>query len=181
MNFFNFRYVILIALFLFQGGQSVFAHRLHVQVKQVRESLQIEAFYEDDTPAQQGRVKLSDENNKVVAQALTDEKGRCEIALPVAGTYLVEVETLGHSVREKIKVLPKVASNPKSEIGSAAKIEPKGSIRPGDGNNETSILLTRTPEAEPATILKVILGFLIIAGASFVLRYYVRSKMAIKP
>jgi len=80
--------------------------------KVVGNQLRIEAFYQDDTPAQDAMVtvRLGD---VIVGQGRTDEKGVWTCPKPAAGTYTVRVESTGHAATETIVIAePEEGSNP---------------------------------------------------------------------
>lgn len=80
-----------------------FAHKLIVDPRIKGDRLHVEAFYEDDTPAQQAKVTVLN-GDMIVAEGRTDEKGVWSIPKPAPGTYLVKVESLGHAAKETLVV-----------------------------------------------------------------------------
>jgi hypothetical protein len=86
------------------------AHRLIVDPRVVGDQVKVEAFYEDDTPAQNAKVTVWLDKEKV-AEGRTDEKGVWKFPKPAPGTYTVRVEDLGHAGKELLVISdPKVGS-----------------------------------------------------------------------
>jgi hypothetical protein len=57
---------------LLAASSPALAHRLHVVPKIVGDELRVEAFYDDDTPAQEARIAVLIED-EIAAQGTTDE------------------------------------------------------------------------------------------------------------
>lgn len=81
----------------------VFAHRLQVEPLIKGDKLHVEAFYDDNSPAQQAKITVLN-GDTVVAEGRTDEKGVWECAKPMPGTYLVKAESLGHAAKATVIV-----------------------------------------------------------------------------
>ena len=87
---------LLLIITLLVGSSPAFAHRLLVAPPKVDgDRLRVEAYYQDDTPAQEAKViiLLGDE---VVVEGTTDEKGVWTGPCPKPGTYTVRVVSTGH-------------------------------------------------------------------------------------
>lgn len=95
------RFLLVVAL-LFLSVSPAFAHKLYVEAKLGTDTVRFEAYYEDDTPAQQARITVS-KDDAVVAEGRTDEKGvwTCSLA---PGSYRVRAETLGHAADATLEV-----------------------------------------------------------------------------
>ncbi|HJZ93588.1 MAG TPA: carboxypeptidase-like regulatory domain-containing protein [Gemmataceae bacterium] len=93
----------LAALVVVALASPAFAHKLELVSKQVGDQLRVEAFYADDTPAQEAKVTVSIEGN-VVAEGRTDEKGVWTCPKPAPGTYSVRVESVGHAAKETLVI-----------------------------------------------------------------------------
>ena len=85
------------------GSSPAFAHRLNVVPKIIGDQLRIEAFYSDDTPAQEAHITISI-GDEVLIQGLTDEKGVWVGARPKPGKYTVKAESIGHAAKETLVI-----------------------------------------------------------------------------
>jgi hypothetical protein len=97
------RFPVLAATVLLVGSSPAFAHRLHVVAKVTGEQVRVEAFYDDDTPAQEAKVTVA-AGDRLVAEGRTDEKGVWTGATPAPGTYTVRAESVGHAAKETLVV-----------------------------------------------------------------------------
>jgi len=118
--------LLAIALFL-TGTSSAFAHRLHVDPKIVGDQLRVEAYYDDDTPAQEAKITVRS-GDVTVAEGRTDDKGVWTCPRPAAGKYTVRAESVGHAATESL------------DIGEAA--EPPAA---DDSKSAQRLANTRTP------------------------------------
>jgi hypothetical protein len=94
--------ITLIAL----GATPAFAHKLCVEAKPRTDHVHVEAYYDDDTPAQEAKITIH-KGDAVVAEGRTDEKGVWTCMLP-PGHYTVRAETLGHAAKETFDVPERV-------------------------------------------------------------------------
>lgn len=97
------RFRILILASLLAGTSPAFAHRLNVRPMMVGDQLRVEAFYDDDTPAQEAKVTVN-QGDQTIAEGRTDEKGVWTCARPAPGTYVVRAESVGHAAKETLVV-----------------------------------------------------------------------------
>jgi nickel transport protein len=98
------RFRLLTIAALLAGSSSAFAHRLIVDPRVVGGQIRVEAFYEDDTPAQEAKIliRLGDQ---VIAEGRTDEKGVWTCPLPKPGAYTVRAVSGGHAATRTLTVL----------------------------------------------------------------------------
>jgi nickel transport protein len=102
---------LIMLLFVFVAP--AFAHKLCVEPKFVGDHIRVEAFYEDNTPAQEAKITVRN-GGAVVAEGRTDEKGVWTCTLP-PGDYTVKAETLGHVADpQPVTVAEKPAESPSS-------------------------------------------------------------------
>jgi len=80
---------LLIALLL--PGVAL-AHAVGVEAKLKDGKVNVEAFFDDDTPAQEAKIIVTDADGKTVAEGKTDKTGRWSFPAPAAGKYKVVVE-----------------------------------------------------------------------------------------
>ncbi|HVK13982.1 MAG TPA: hypothetical protein VM597_34890 [Gemmataceae bacterium] len=93
----------LLVVCLLLAATPAFAHKLIVQAGPKGDRLRIEAYYEDDTPADDAKVALL-QGETVVAEGKTDDKGVWLCPLPAAGTYEVKVLSVGHVGRTTVEI-----------------------------------------------------------------------------
>jgi nickel transport protein len=114
----RFRLPILVVALLFAPASPAFAHRLMADFKIVGDQLRVEAFYQDDTPAQKAKVIVRS-GDVIVAQGQTDEKGVWTCAKPAAGSYTVRVESAGHAATETLVIAESEdGANSSNAVGS---------------------------------------------------------------
>jgi len=89
---------------LFACASPAFAHKLKIDCRVNEQRLHLEAFYDDNTPAQQARVTIKNEMNEVVASGKTDERGVWTCSAPPPGKYTARAETEGHVAEETLTV-----------------------------------------------------------------------------
>jgi hypothetical protein len=77
--------------------EPVRAHDLRVVVNVLPETIQVEAGYDDDTPAEGAKVTITDAQGVVVAQGTTDERGICHLPRLEPGRYNAKVIAAGHA------------------------------------------------------------------------------------
>jgi nickel transport protein len=97
---------VLLALFVaLVLADRASAHALGAECKLVGDRVEVEAYYDDDTPARDARVSVRDTGKQVVAEGRTDSEGRWSFARPAAGSYEVVVDAgAGHRVEVKLTV-----------------------------------------------------------------------------
>jgi hypothetical protein len=87
------------------GANPAAAHALGAECRLRGNQVEVEAFFDDDTPAQDAKVTVTDAQQQVIAQGRTDGQGRWSFPAPQPGDYLVLVEAgAGHSARVKMTV-----------------------------------------------------------------------------
>ena len=92
-------------LVLLLGANPAAAHALGAECRLRDNKVEVEAFFDDDTPAQDAKVTVTDAQKQVIAQGRTDEQGRWSFPAPPPGDYLVLVEAgAGHSAKVKMTV-----------------------------------------------------------------------------
>jgi hypothetical protein len=89
------------------------AHALGAECKVRGDQLEIEAYFDDDTPAERARVRILDNDGREVATGRTDDKGVFRLATPAAGRYRVVVDA-GSGHRAQVTVT--IASNTSSPV-----------------------------------------------------------------
>jgi len=151
------------------AAPEVFAHKMLISCDGRGERLRVEAFFDDDTPAQNAKVIVENEAREIVLEGKTDDRGVWSVPKPAPGKYLVRAETFGHVAREALVVAaetsaPKVIAPPEmSPKGAEASVAmPRESVQPD--SHPARDQATGTPW------LKVAIGLAIIAGICALLR-----------
>ena len=89
---------------LVSSSSKAFAHKLLVDPRAIDGRLRVEAFFDDDTPAQKARITVENEKREIVAEGLTDERGTWDHPLPEPGKYTIRAESVGHVAKERLTV-----------------------------------------------------------------------------
>jgi hypothetical protein len=96
---------VLAALVLAFAPACAFAHALGVDCTRRGDKVEVEAFYDDDSPAQQAKVHVVNARDEIVASGVTDAKGHWTFATPPPGKYEVRVDAgAGHRAKKTINV-----------------------------------------------------------------------------
>jgi hypothetical protein len=141
--------VLLLALLI---PSYVSAHNVGMDCKLHGGKVEVEAFYDDDTPAPKAKVQVKNVHDEIVAHGLTDDKGRWSFAVPAPGDYVVHLDAgAGHRAMKALNV-------PESEEG----------IRAGPTRAE----FTSTPW------VKIAIGLIVIGGlgGAFLIASMMRKK-----
>ena len=114
------KYQSQIALFiLVLTPLCVQAHAVDMDWKQVGGKIEVEAFFDDDTPALEARVQILDDQKTVLASAVTDAKGRCVLIAPNPGKYRLVLDAgAGHRKERSITI---VASEPVADAEATSR------------------------------------------------------------
>jgi hypothetical protein len=89
---------LVVALLLPGRGE---AHDLQGRVTLLPETVVVEAWFNDDTPAEGASVSVTTADGHVVWSGRTDEKGVCRLGKLTPGRYRAVIESVGH--REEIE------------------------------------------------------------------------------
>ena len=152
------RPVLLAIVSLLGLASPTFAHNLIVFPRIKGERLHVEAFYEDDTPAQQAKITVLN-GDKVVAEGRTDDKGVWSCPKPVPGTYLVKAESLGHAAKETLVIAEPKANAENSITGSPIAVVDDSDSMASEERAEK----TRTPWRRVGLGLGAIIGVTVIS------------------
>lgn len=140
------------------------AHGIGVAAAIQDGKVRVEAYFDDDTPAREARVKIVDSRGTLVGAGTTDDKGIWTAELPPPGTYRVTVDAgSGHRATSTFSVpLPRGPDD-----------APSGSAAPDvDARKE----FTRIPWERLA------IGLAALAAVGFLLpRFLRRSPSAVDP
>jgi hypothetical protein len=142
------------------------AHALGADCRIRGESVLLEAYFSDDTPARHAKVEVKDAAGNVFIEGQTDDDGRWSFALPAAGVYQVAVDAgMGHRTTVALSV-----SAEQFAAGGTGKSE---GVRVGAGPGREGF--TRIPW------LRVALGLGVIAGLAAALHLWFRRSQAAMP
>jgi len=95
------------------------AHALGAECKLVGARVELEAYYDDDTPARQARIRVIGAGGTIVAEGKTDAAGNWSFARPAAGKYEVQIDAgAGHRKVVALSV-PDDATAPRVSEGPA--------------------------------------------------------------
>ena len=84
---------------LLLAASPALAHRLHVDAKVAGDLIRVEAFYDDDTPAQEAKITLT-LGDQLAVEGRTDDKGVWTCPRPAPGTYTVRAVSVGHAAKD---------------------------------------------------------------------------------
>ena len=82
--------------FVLLGSERAFAHDLRAKVSPDSNPIRVEAWFDDDEPAAEARVVVTDAEGRTIASGVLDEKGVWSFPKPGPGSYLIVVELAGH-------------------------------------------------------------------------------------
>lgn len=83
------------------------AHATGMTCTVVGDRVQVEGYFDDDTPARGAKVSVFDEAGAPIASGKTDADGRWSFARPAAGKYRVDLNAgAGHRATRTIDVPP---------------------------------------------------------------------------
>jgi hypothetical protein len=87
------------------------AHNMDFECKLHAGKLHVEAYFEDDAPAQEALVRVVDAEGKEVLRGKTDAQGKWSSAAPPGGSYRVIVDAgAGHRAEHKLSIPDAVAA-----------------------------------------------------------------------
>jgi nickel transport protein len=115
--------VAAIAAFV-TAPQRAEAHDLKVLISLEGDPLRLEAWFDDDTPAEKARVTVSRDSGEEVLAGETDDRGVWLFAKPGPGSYRIVVESVGH--RDVLKLdIPGIDSNGAPVAVGDPRLEPR--------------------------------------------------------
>ena len=83
----------------------MFAHAVGVSCTIRGAQVEVEAYYDDDSPAIKAMVQVLNAKNEVIATGDTDEKGRWVFAKPGPGKYVIRLDAgAGHRAKATFTV-----------------------------------------------------------------------------
>jgi len=92
---------------------SAFAHAIGVTCTIRSDKVEVEAFYDDDTPAHKAKVQVVNAKDEVIATGITDKDGIWTFATPTPGKYEVRIDAgAGHRAKKSLVIPGAVADDP---------------------------------------------------------------------
>jgi prepilin-type N-terminal cleavage/methylation domain-containing protein/prepilin-type processing-associated H-X9-DG protein len=122
---------------------TVSAHGVGVEAKLKGDSVRVEVFFDDDTPAADAKVSVTAEDGKLVAEGKADAKGLWSFSVPRPGKYRVTADAGGgHLAKTTMTIPPRSvsalsASEPR-HASTDSSTEPAVSISEGLTREETT-------------------------------------------
>jgi hypothetical protein len=157
------RAAILTALTLVIGlPAAARAHALGAEAKWKAGQVTVEAFYEDDTPAEGATVAVTSADGRVVASGKTDTRGAWTFPAPPAGRYTVAVDA-GAGHRTTVPLVVPDGGEPPSTIQSGSSVSgaaPEDGVTISDG-------ATRSEFTGPTRLIWMALGLALIGAATW--------------
>ncbi len=84
---------------------ALFAHAVGLEVKLKGDKVTVEGFFDDDTPADDAKVTLVDEADRVVLEGKTDAKGMWTFDKPNPGKYKIKLDAgAGHRATKTLTI-----------------------------------------------------------------------------
>jgi hypothetical protein len=143
-----------------------FAHKMLLDCHPKGERLRVEAFYDDDTPAQNAKVTVENESREIVLEGMTDDRGVWSGPRPVPGRYLVRAETLGHVAKGSVVI--SAEDSPRDPVAPAEQSTNRAAPSVAAPRDTDSHLARDGATGTPW--LKIAIAFAIIAGLCALLR-----------
>lgn len=99
------RFSIGCVMMLLLAATTASAHNLGAECKLRDGRIELEAYFDDDTPARNAKVTIKDQSNRLIAEGTTDHEGKWSFAMPAPGQYEVIVDRGdGHHTEQSITV-----------------------------------------------------------------------------
>ena len=105
----------LVLAALCASASPALAHAIGFSCKLLGDLVRVEAYFSDDTPAIAAHVVVRNEQNAIVAEGRTDDRGVWTFARPAAARYDVTVDGgAGHRLTQKLTI-PEMTPQPQSQ------------------------------------------------------------------
>ncbi len=97
-------HVLVVAVAALLAPRAAEAHDLKASVNALVDPIRVEAWFDDDEPAAEARVVVTDAEGRTIASGVLDEKGAWYFPKPGPGSYLIVVELTGHRDRKRLEI-----------------------------------------------------------------------------
>lgn len=150
------------------------AHALGAEAKLKDGRVTVEAFYDDDTPAADAKVVVTDPDGKVVAEGTTDKAGKWSFAALPAGKYKVVVDAgAGHRATVTLTI-------PESHRPvQPQEADPHTTGEPGASAGGEEVVVSEGPTRSEFTgwrrLAWAVAGVVVIGGGTFALGRLLRA------
>jgi nickel transport protein len=114
---FPMRFYLLTIGCLFLSTIPAYAHKLLMTVKIESKQVTVEVFYEDDTPAEEAKLTVTDTKDNKVLEGITDEKGVWKFPPPKPGNYQIKAISIGHAVKANFTITDESTALEESNSG----------------------------------------------------------------
>jgi hypothetical protein len=171
----------LALLTAFLTTRPVSAHALGAECKIRGDKVEVEAYYDDDTPARDARVTVLDKQESVVAEGRTDDQGRWSFPTPKPGRYQVIVDAGGGHLTKLRMTVPDQGHSVGAAVSSSAEGCPCCEGSPNLSGDEADTI-SDGPTREEFTRFpwsKAAIGLGILGGLALVLRLARRADRAL--
>jgi nickel transport protein len=151
------------------------AHAIDAEAKLKDGAVTVEAFYDDNTPAENATVTITDPGGKVIAEGKTDARGVWSFAAPPPGKYNMVVDAGAGHRKTKELVIPAGAARPAALSPHPTPGEPPPAAdRPGE-ELTVSEGPTRSDVTGPMRLVWVATGLLAIGLGTWLLTRVLRA------
>ncbi len=84
------------------------AHAVGIEAKLKGETLHVEGFFDDNTPASDATVTVTAEDGRIVCEGKTDAKGFWDVPVPPGGKYTISLNAgAGHLTKTVLDIPPR--------------------------------------------------------------------------
>jgi nickel transport protein len=160
------------AVVLFSTSPAL-AHRLSAEVKLRGDQVEVEAFFDDDTPAGDAHVAVLDAKQKTIVEGHTDAKGLWTFKAPESGVYQVVVNA-GDGHRARVPITIPVEQSSEVTTTFRGLDDPESARQPTPMAQDVPRTISEGPTRAEATQFpwtQVSLGLALIATLGFALRF----------
>ena len=96
--------LFLVLVLLAFAASPALAHKLLMDARVADDKLRVEAFYDDDTPAQGAKITVENDQGTIIHEGKTDERGVWSCGLPMPGQYTLRAESVGHAAKKTLTI-----------------------------------------------------------------------------
>ncbi|VTS05683.1 carboxypeptidase-like regulatory domain-containing protein [Tuwongella immobilis] len=102
----------IVAMVLLLPGLA-WAHAMVMELFVEATEVRVEAYYDDETPAELAKVSVFNESDRIIAEGRCDERGVFRFPKPSPGLYRVQADAAGHRATKTLTLEdPNAIGNP---------------------------------------------------------------------